>query len=458
MQEDPREILERILLDKEELSFLWRFSSDTICERFQIIHDLFAQQEEQLTHVTSSDGTTQRRIDQLARQIDALQAAQQSEHIARTTVDAEIDRLMHESEYLKNESGVTSAQYRELFEKVRDLEHAYVDLHAENERLEAQNEQLQARLAQTIAPQEAQQLRAEVTGLRQDVAFLKDQLNKAAAALTAFAQPRPVPEAQPQPQTHPEPQPERQPEDKTEPASAPEQKPESKPKQKPEAEQTPEPEPEQKPEHRPETPPEAEDKRIDLFALPHPSEMLFSDDPERDAGAIARIEMLAPIKEYLEAHPMEDTHALQNRIRQYEYAVKKALDGIDFDEFDTDELPEQLTDIFWDAAEKPLFQMFMPEIYRGLGVKEKAAFYRGLLDVVNAYLSSLCIYTESVHVGDRMDEQDLQILTLATDDPALVGTIHEVERLPYYLDTFEDGESARKIADGSAVVWKGGRV
>lgn len=455
MQEDPRKVLERILLDKEELSFLWRFSSDTICERFQIIHDLFAQQENQLTHMTTSDGTMRERMDQLARQIDALQAAQQSENIARTTADAEIDRLLRECEYLKRDSGATSTQYRELFEKVRDLEHAYGDLRSENNRLEEQNARLEAKLAQTIAPQEAQQLRDEVVGLRRDVAFLKDQLNKAAAALTSFAQPKPAPAMEPtpmpEPQTEPEPEriselqtkPTPIPEQKMEPASAP--APESVPEFAPALETEPEPIPVQ---------PEPEDMRIELFVLPHPSEMLFSDNPERDARAIARIELLAPIKAYLEAHPMDDTHALQSLVHQYERAVKKAFDGIDFDDYDADELPEELAETFWSAAERPLFKTFMTTIYRGLGVPEKAAFYRGLLAVVNTYLTSIFIYTEPVHAGDRFDEQDLEIFTLETTDLALPGTIREVERLPYYLDTLEDGEPARKVADGSAVVWR----
>lgn len=418
MRDDDRKWLDGLPFSENEDFWFWFSARENVNKRFVRIRDIFAEQSQQIEEIAKFTQQAQK----------AWQTWQAEPTPASSEEDQDLAVLRDEIAALRKENAslkATQQQEAQKRDKERDEMRSAIKMlydHQEKwsgavQSLQAENERLQRELAAS---------RTAEAALRSDVEAIKSQLRM----MQQPSQPCVPWQVQPQPP----------------------QTPQTKPPQ-PESPKPPRPTPPQPEPPKPPRPPQPEPPSP--FELPHEKRMLFSDSSAHNHEALARVRDLALIESYLDEHPMEDTHILQVMLQQYVKALKKELDGFDKDDFDPEEWAQELSDTVWNAIEPQFIVKIMTTIARGLRIPEKAAFYRGMLQVANAYLSQLYIYTEPVHEGDVFAQQDIEPNVIDAPDAAHAGRIQSINRLPYYLDYIDDsGEVQRKTADGSAIVWR----
>lgn len=193
---------------------------------------------------------------------------------------------------------------------------------------------------------------------------------------------------------------------------------------------------------------------IDNFYIVPNDNLLFNENNLNNIDAFKKIKDLDGIINFLKASNNEDKNIYIKILNKFSEMINKFINNIDFDNYDEDELSEELSEGFFKILKKYFIDKLMIGIYRGL--KTKNNFYLEFLNHINSYLKGCNVYTRLLKVNTKKtkeDDNDIDILPKPTEDENQNNVIEEIEMLPYYLNYIDEyGEIEAMFIRGRAVV------
>lgn len=193
---------------------------------------------------------------------------------------------------------------------------------------------------------------------------------------------------------------------------------------------------------------------IDNFYIVPNDNLLFNENKLNNIDAFKKIKDLDGIINFLKASNNEDKNIYIKILNKFSEMINKFINDINFDNYDEDELSEELSEGFFKILKKHFIDKLMVGIYRGL--KTKNDFYLEFLRRINSYLEGCNVYTRLLKVNTKKtkeDDNDIDILPKPTEDENKNNVIEEIEMLPYYLNYIDEyGEIEAMFIRGRAVV------
>ena len=193
---------------------------------------------------------------------------------------------------------------------------------------------------------------------------------------------------------------------------------------------------------------------IDNFYIVPNDNLLFNENKLNNIDAFKKIKDLDGIINFLKASNNEDKNIYIKILNKFSEMINKFINDINFDNYDEDELSEELSEGFFKKLKKHFIDKLMVGIYRGL--KTKNDFYLEFLRRINSYLEGCNVYTRLLKVNTKKtkeDDNDIDILPKPTEDENKNNVIEEIEMLPYYLNYIDEyGEIEAMFIRGRAVV------
>ena len=126
-----------------------------------------------------------------------------------------------------------------------------------------------------------------------------------------------------------------------------------------------------------------------------------------------------------------------------------------------EDLSDKISETVFKVMEKKIFNNLMIALYRGICfVKSEANL--SVINCINNYLSRCGIYTKMVRRGEIVNRDNQGYITInpqfeLTNDADKNNIISEVEKLPYFMDFYdEDGELDTYQSNGKVVIFKKG--
>lgn len=184
------------------------------------------------------------------------------------------------------------------------------------------------------------------------------------------------------------------------------------------------------------------------------TKILFDGTPVKIEEKLKQATDISSLLDFAKTRPDKDVFL--RGLERYQKDLKKFAESFDFDDYAPGTLSEDATEAFAQVVYKGLLSNIIVSIHRGQKADEDVAFYREISKLIDAHLATCGIFTRSVQVGHKLqtaDYEDLDVIEIK-GTPQQKNIIHEVERLPYYMNYIEDGEVARhKVVDGKVVAF-----
>ena len=199
-----------------------------------------------------------------------------------------------------------------------------------------------------------------------------------------------------------------------------------------------------------------EDSLLTAFQIENRRNLLLSGNAEAIKNELQPVLHIKPILDYLKQSDFEQKAIYIKMFDKLKNDVEKFIDTLVIDS--DDDVFENVTEAFFKIIKKDLLSTLMVAIRRGMNIEKDRPFYVQLLELINTYLRSCCIYTEKIEEGIKYTDailDKMEPLRKPTSDIAKDKEIEEIERLPYCIDFFnEDGERESMCYEGQCVILK----
>lgn len=195
------------------------------------------------------------------------------------------------------------------------------------------------------------------------------------------------------------------------------------------------------------------EQQISKFHIEKRPGFLFPDNVAKCRASLARAMDLTGVKNCLAKGGQERQKKYQPILDRYAQSLAKLQAFLKKDDLDDETVSEEASSKFLDALDKTLVSTLMVSLYRG--IPHDRDFNLALLAVLNEYLASLHVYTKLIVPGKALDKDDsafMRIIKKQTDKAAENHLVDEVERLPYFMDYIDDGETVQRCIEGSMIV------
>lgn len=164
----------------------------------------------------------------------------------------------------------------------------------------------------------------------------------------------------------------------------------------------------------------------------------------------------------LENLQLTQDSGIAENLRRYKSALTKLIETGDknFAEVDEDLLSQKASELFFGVVKKNLLETVVISIYRC--PENQRETYKKFLRAFNEYLKSCGIYTKYFAPGKKIDSElrsySESVITKTTPNQSENNIIYEIERLPYFLNYYDEDNSVAALSCGAKVfVLKYGR-
>ena len=202
---------------------------------------------------------------------------------------------------------------------------------------------------------------------------------------------------------------------------------------------------------------------IEYFAIDSRNEVAFSGDIETIRAQLNMVLQIDDIKDCITGSALEKDSktAFLMLMDEYHKQLERKVRDIKWLKLNEEELSDTISEIVFKVMEKNIFNNLMIALYRGLCFAKSEANF-SVISCINNYLSRCGIYTKMVRRGEIVNRKNQGYLTInpqfeLTNDADKNNMIAEVEKLPYFMDFYdEDGELDTHQSNGKVVIFKKG--
>lgn len=208
---------------------------------------------------------------------------------------------------------------------------------------------------------------------------------------------------------------------------------------------------------------EVEKSEIEYFSINSKNKVAFSGDVAKIRAQLNMVLQIDDIKESISSSGLErdSKTAFLLLIDEYHKQLERKVRDIKWNKLNEEDLSDKISETVFKVMEKNIFNNLMIALYRGICfVKSEANL--SVINCINNYLSRCGIYTKMVRRGEIVNRDNQGYLTInpqfeLTNDADKNNIISEVEKLPYFMDFYdEDGELDTYQSNGKVVIFKKG--
>lgn len=178
---------------------------------------------------------------------------------------------------------------------------------------------------------------------------------------------------------------------------------------------------------------------LDRFDIKKSKKSIFKFNSIDDvSNSLKLIKNVDSIASYLKNNEDESARIYLKILNMYIKNIDKKLKLED--EFD-DDYGDEFIEKFINILSNDFLNKFMDSILKRLKNNNNSSFMNGLLIKINNYLKNLTIYTKVIYQEEILSEEDInkfKMTVIKTDDSQLNKKICDVNRLPYFLETFDE--------------------